>query len=127
MEIHFCKPLVRVKCVRNKKICGVIYMRISGQPMAHNTLREMALAGLSNGHEYFAEHSRRPAFVHGLNALRLARQCDEIEQLNYAAGASDRAPAAVRTLDVDMPSIIREIGNRGCFLKLNTHPSGWIY
>lgn len=50
----------------------------------HNTLREMALAGLSNGFEYLAipEHSRRLTFLHGLDTLRLAQQCDEIEQLN---------------------------------------------
>ncbi len=50
----------------------------------HNSLREMALAGLSNGFEYIAitEHSRRLAFAHGLDPLQLAQQCDEIDQLN---------------------------------------------
>jgi DNA polymerase (family X) len=50
----------------------------------HNTLHEMALAGLSNGFEYLAitEHSRRLTVTHGLDTLRLARQCDEIDQLN---------------------------------------------
>lgn len=49
-----------------------------------NSLREMALAGLSNGFEYIAitEHSRRLAFTHGLDPLQLAQQCDEIDQLN---------------------------------------------
>jgi len=49
-----------------------------------NSLREMALAGLSNGFEYIAitEHSRRLAFAHGLDPLQLAQQCDEIDQLN---------------------------------------------
>lgn len=50
----------------------------------HNTLHEMALAGLSNGFEYLAitEHSRRLTVTHGLDTLRLARQCEEIDQLN---------------------------------------------
>jgi len=50
----------------------------------HNSLREMAQAGLSNGFEYIAitEHSRRLAFTHGLDPLQLAQQCDEIDQLN---------------------------------------------
>jgi DNA polymerase (family X) len=50
----------------------------------HNTLREMALAGKSSGFEYLAitEHSRRLTVTHGLDPLRLARQCDEIDQLN---------------------------------------------
>ncbi len=50
----------------------------------HNSLREMALAGLSQGFEYLAitEHSRRMAFVHGLDPSRLMQQCDEIDQLN---------------------------------------------
>ena len=50
----------------------------------HNTLHEMALAGLSNGLEYLAitEHSRRLTLTHGLDTLRLAQQCDEIDQLN---------------------------------------------
>lgn len=50
----------------------------------HNSLREMALAGLSHGLEYLAitEHSRRLAFAHGLDPSRLTQQCDEIDQLN---------------------------------------------
>lgn len=50
----------------------------------HNSLREMAQAGLANGFEYLAitEHSRRLAFAHGLDPLQLERQCDEIDQLN---------------------------------------------
>ncbi|MEK7792373.1 MAG: DNA polymerase/3'-5' exonuclease PolX [Pseudomonadota bacterium] len=50
----------------------------------HNTLREMALAGLSNGFEYLAitEHSRRLTVAHGLDPSRLAQQCDEIDRLN---------------------------------------------
>ncbi len=50
----------------------------------HNSLLEMARAGLANGFEYLAitEHSRRLAFAHGLDPLQLERQCDEIDQLN---------------------------------------------
>lgn len=50
----------------------------------HNSLREMAQAGLAHGFEYLAitEHSRRLAFAHGLDPLQLERQCDEIDQLN---------------------------------------------
>src|SRR5687768_2653884 len=50
----------------------------------HNTLREMALAGKSYGLEYLAitDHSRRLAFARGLDPLRLARQCEEIDALN---------------------------------------------
>ncbi|HEY5995016.1 MAG TPA: DNA polymerase/3'-5' exonuclease PolX [Gallionellaceae bacterium] len=49
-----------------------------------NTLREMALVGRTQGFEYLAitEHSQRLTFAHGLDAGRLARQCDEIERLN---------------------------------------------
>jgi len=44
----------------------------------------MALAGKSSGFEYLAstEHSRCLTATHGLDLLRLARQCDEIDQLN---------------------------------------------
>ena len=49
-----------------------------------NTLREMALAARALGLEYLAitEHSRRVAMAHGLDPQRLARQIDEIDQLN---------------------------------------------
>ncbi|SEK85484.1 DNA polymerase/3'-5' exonuclease PolX [Nitrosovibrio tenuis] len=50
----------------------------------HNTLREMALAARSHGWEYIAitDHSRRITVAHGLDPLRLARQCTEIDALN---------------------------------------------
>ncbi|MCX7184716.1 MAG: DNA polymerase/3'-5' exonuclease PolX [Nitrosospira sp.] len=50
----------------------------------HNTLREMALAAKAYGFEYLAitEHSRRLSVAHGLNPLRLARQCEDIDRLN---------------------------------------------
>ncbi|MDP1559480.1 MAG: DNA polymerase/3'-5' exonuclease PolX [Nitrosomonas sp.] len=154
----------------------------------HNTLREMALAGKSNGFEYLAitEHSRRLTVAHGLNPLQLARQCEEIDQLNEELvgitllkgievdiledGSLDLPDTALAQLDlvlgavhskfelsrarqtdrilramehphftllahptgrliqqrapydVDMPRIIREARNRGCFLELNAHP-----
>lgn len=50
----------------------------------HNTLREMALAAKAFGLKYLAitEHSRRLTVAHGLDPLRLARQCEEIDRLN---------------------------------------------
>ncbi len=50
----------------------------------HNTLREMALAAKSHGWEYIAitDHSRRITVARGLDPLRLARQCVEIDTLN---------------------------------------------
>jgi len=49
-----------------------------------NTLREMALAAKARGLRYLAitEHSRRVTMAHGLDPLRLARQCAEIDRLN---------------------------------------------
>ena len=50
----------------------------------HNTLHEMALAAKSHGWEYIAitDHSRRVTVARGLDPLRLARQCIEIDALN---------------------------------------------
>ncbi len=50
----------------------------------HDSLREMALAARAFGLGYLAitEHSRRLTVAHGLDPLRLARQCDEIDRLN---------------------------------------------
>ncbi len=50
----------------------------------HNSLREMALAAKALGLEYLAitEHSRHLTVAHGLDPLRLARQCEAIDQLN---------------------------------------------
>jgi DNA polymerase (family 10) len=50
----------------------------------HNTLREMALAAKFYGWEYIAitDHSRRVTVARGLDPLRLARQCTEIDALN---------------------------------------------
>lgn len=50
----------------------------------HDTLEAMALAAKTLGLRYLAitEHSRRLAMARGLDPLRLARQCDEIDGLN---------------------------------------------
>lgn len=50
----------------------------------HGTLREMAQAAKEAGLKYIAitEHSRRLAMARGLDASRLARQCDQIDELN---------------------------------------------
>ncbi|MDO9310830.1 MAG: DNA polymerase/3'-5' exonuclease PolX [Nitrosomonas sp.] len=66
----------------------------------HNSLREMAQAGLSNGFEYIAitEHSRRLAFTHGLDSLKLAQQCDEIDQLN----AELKGITLLKSIEVDI-------------------------
>jgi putative hydrolase len=48
------------------------------------TLRTMALTARSLGHEYLAvtDHSARLTIAHGLDEQRLARQLEEIEELN---------------------------------------------
>ncbi len=50
----------------------------------HNTVLEMAIAGRSHGLQYLAitDHSRHLTVARGLDPLRLARQCDEIDALN---------------------------------------------
>ena len=50
----------------------------------HDGLRDMALAARALGLEYLAvtEHSRHLTVAHGLDPLRLARQCEEIDRLN---------------------------------------------
>ncbi|MDA8257109.1 MAG: DNA polymerase/3'-5' exonuclease PolX [Betaproteobacteria bacterium] len=50
----------------------------------HDSLREMALAAKALGLVYLAitEHSRHLTVAHGLDSLRLARQCEEIDRLN---------------------------------------------
>ena len=49
-----------------------------------NTLREMALAARARGLRYLAitEHSRRIAMAHGLDAVGLAKQLEQIDRLN---------------------------------------------
>ena len=66
----------------------------------HNSLREMAQAGLAHGFEYLAitEHSRRLAFAHGLDPQQLERQCDEIDQLN----AELKGITLLKSIEVDI-------------------------
>lgn len=66
----------------------------------HNSLREMAQAGLTNCFEYLAitEHSRRLAFAHGLDPMHLAQQCDEIDQLN----AELKGITLLKSIEVDI-------------------------
>lgn len=49
-----------------------------------NSLREMALEAKRRGYAYLGitDHSRRLTVAHGLDAARLSRQIDEIDQLN---------------------------------------------
>ncbi|HLE66312.1 MAG TPA: DNA polymerase/3'-5' exonuclease PolX [Burkholderiales bacterium] len=49
-----------------------------------NTLREMAFAAKARGLQYLGitEHSQRETMARGLNAVRLAKQIDEIDRLN---------------------------------------------
>jgi len=51
---------------------------------SHDTLEAMAAAARTRGLQYLAvtEHSKRFALVHGLDAGRLARQSDQIDELN---------------------------------------------
>lgn len=50
----------------------------------NDTLENMANAAHAHGLQYLAvtEHSKRMALVHGMNAGRLARQIDQIDELN---------------------------------------------
>lgn len=50
----------------------------------HATLEEMAESAKALGYEYLAitDHSRKVSIAHGLDARRLARQIEEIDQLN---------------------------------------------
>lgn len=66
----------------------------------HNTLREMAQAGLAQGFEYLAitEHSRRLTVAHGLDTRQLLKQCDEIDQLN----AELQGITLLKSIEVDI-------------------------
>jgi DNA polymerase (family X) len=82
-EITCAKAGRLPQLVKRSDLCGDLHVHTKTTD-GHNTLHEMALAGLSNGLEYLAitEHSRRLTLTHGLDTLRLAQQCDEIDQLN---------------------------------------------
>jgi DNA polymerase (family 10) len=66
----------------------------------HDSLRDMALAALDNGLTYLAitDHSRRLAMAHGLDAVRLAKQIDEIDRLN----AELRGITLLKGIEVDI-------------------------
>jgi DNA polymerase (family 10) len=66
----------------------------------HNSLRDMALAALDSGLTYLAitDHSRRLAVAHGLDAVRLAKQIDEIDRLN----AELRGITLLKGIEVDI-------------------------
>jgi len=80
---------------------------IRGDLHAHTTasdgrasLRAMAQAAQAKGYEYLAitDHSQRMGMAHGLDAKRLARQIDEIDQLN--AGLSGFV--VLKSIEVDI-------------------------
>lgn len=98
-EIAIAKAGKLPKLVEQKDLRGDLHIHTKATD-GHNTLREMALAGLSNGFEYLAitEHSRRLAFAHGLDTLRLAQQCDEIDQLN----AELKGITLLKSIEVDI-------------------------
>lgn len=98
-EIAIAKTGKLPRLVEQKDLRGDLHVHTKATD-GHNTLREMALAGLSNGFEYLAitEHSRRLAFAHGLDTLRLARQCDEIDQLN----AELKGITLLKSIEVDI-------------------------
>jgi DNA polymerase (family 10) len=98
-EIAIAKAGKLPRLVEQKDLRGDLHVHTKATD-GHNTLREMALAGLSNGFEYLAitEHSRRLAFVHGLDTLRLAQQCDEIDQLN----AELKGITLLKSIEVDI-------------------------
>ncbi len=66
----------------------------------HDTLRDMAMAAKALGLEYLAitEHSRHLTVAHGLDALQLARQCDEIDRLN----AQSNGITLLKGIEVDI-------------------------
>mgnify|MGYP001562425011 CR=1 FL=1 len=98
-EIAIAKTGKLPRLVEQKDLRGDLHVHTKATD-GHNTLREMALAGLSNGFEYLAitEHSRRLAFAHGLDTLRLAQQCDEIDQLN----AELKGITLLKSIEVDI-------------------------
>lgn len=98
-EIAIAKAGKLPRLVEQKDLRGDLHVHTKATD-GHNTLREMALAGLSNGFEYLAitEHSRRLAFAHGLDTLRLAQQCDEIDQLN----AELKGITLLKSIEVDI-------------------------
>ena len=81
-----------IDAARSGKLPNLVTVEdIRGDLHVHTTatdgrasLREMAHAAQAKGYRYIAitDHSRRIAMAHGLDPKRLARQIDEIDQLN---------------------------------------------
>lgn len=65
-----------------------------------NSAREMALAARARGLQYLAitDHSQHETLVHGLDAVHLAKQIDEIERLNRGL----RGITLLRGIEVDI-------------------------
>jgi len=98
-EIAIAKAGQLPQLVERKDLRGDLHVHTKATD-GHNTLREMALAGLSNGFEYLAitEHSRRLTITHGLDPMRLEQQCDEIDQLN----AELKGITLLKSIEVDI-------------------------
>lgn len=66
-----------------KDIRGDLHIH-TNESDGHNSLEEMAEAGMRRGYEYIAvtEHSKRVAMAGGLDARRLERQIDAIRKIN---------------------------------------------
>ncbi len=83
-----------VEAAREGRLPGLVELRdLKGDLHAHtkdtdgrNNLKEMAQAAAARGFEYLAitDHSKRLAMAKGLDATRLRRQLETIEQLNAA-------------------------------------------
>jgi DNA polymerase (family 10) len=85
--------------VRLSDLLGDLHVHTSASD-GTASIRDMALAARAAGLRYIAvtEHSRRLAMAHGLDAGRLARQCDEIDALN----ASLDGIAVLKGVEVDI-------------------------
>jgi DNA polymerase (family 10) len=82
-EIEIAQTGLLPQLVELRNLRGDLHVHTKASD-GHNSLLEMALAGKSYGLEYIAitEHSRQLTVAHGLDPLRLARQCEEINKLN---------------------------------------------
>ena len=98
-EIEVARTGRLPRLVEQSDLCGDLHVHTKATD-GHNSLREMALAGLASGFEYLAitEHSRRLAFAHGLDPLQLERQCDEIDRLN----AELKGITLLKSIEVDI-------------------------
>ena len=82
-EIAIAKSGKLPQLIERADLCGDLHVHTKATD-GHHSLREMALAGLSQGFEYLAitEHSQRLTVAHGLDTSRLLAQCDAIDALN---------------------------------------------